>query len=61
MSKVLMAPRKYMCPRPTLLLGANVNGKPNFMTAGGGGVANVEPTMISLPIRHHQYTLKGIW
>jgi flavin reductase (DIM6/NTAB) family NADH-FMN oxidoreductase RutF len=49
-----------MYPRPALLVGAMVNGKPNFMTVGGGGVASGEPPMISLPIRHPCYTLKGI-
>jgi flavin reductase (DIM6/NTAB) family NADH-FMN oxidoreductase RutF len=49
-----------MYPRPVLLVGANVDGKPNFMTVGGGGVADAGPPMIGVPIRHFQYTLKGI-
>jgi flavin reductase (DIM6/NTAB) family NADH-FMN oxidoreductase RutF len=55
-----MKPSNWMCPRPTLLVGSNVDGKPNFMAVGGGGVANADPPMIAVPIRHHQYTLKGI-
>lgn len=50
-----------MYPRPTLLVGSNVDGKPNFMAVGGGGVANAEPPIIGVPIRHHQHTLKGIY
>jgi flavin reductase (DIM6/NTAB) family NADH-FMN oxidoreductase RutF len=50
-----------MYPRPTLLVGSMVDGKPNFMTVGGGGVANAEPPIIGVPIRHHQYTLKGMY
>lgn len=60
MPKVEMKPERFMYPRPTLLVGANVDGKANFMAVGGGGVANAGPPMIAVPIRHHQYTLKGI-
>lgn len=60
MPKIKMDPERYMYPRPTLLVGANVNGKPNFMAVGGGGVADGRPPMIGVPIRHQQYTLKGI-
>jgi flavin reductase (DIM6/NTAB) family NADH-FMN oxidoreductase RutF len=49
-----------MYPRPTLLVGVNVDGKANFLTVGGGGVANAEPPMIGVPIRHQRYSLKGI-
>ncbi|MFC2010050.1 flavin reductase family protein [Chloroflexota bacterium] len=61
MAKIEMKPERWMYPRPTLLVGANVNGKANFMAVGGGGVANAEPPMIAVPIRHHQYTLQGIY
>jgi len=60
MAKVEMKPERWMYPSPTLLVGANVDGKANFMAVGGGGVANAGPPMIAVPIRHHQYTLKGI-
>jgi flavin reductase (DIM6/NTAB) family NADH-FMN oxidoreductase RutF len=60
LAKIEMKPSNWMCPRPTLLVGSNVNGQPNFMAVGGGGVANADPPMIAVPIRHHQYTLKGI-
>jgi len=45
---------------PVYLIGANVNGKPNFLTAAWAGVACGEPLMLSVPIRHTRYTLKGI-
>ena len=60
MAKIEIEPSRLMYPRPTLLVGANVNGKANFMAVGGGGVANADPPMIAAPIRHHQYTLEGI-
>jgi flavin reductase (DIM6/NTAB) family NADH-FMN oxidoreductase RutF len=61
MVKVDLKPDRWMYPRPTLLVGSNIDGKPNFMAVGGGGVINAEPPMIGVPIRHHQYTLKGIY
>ena len=60
MLKVKFGPQRLMYPRPVFLVGAVVDGKPNFMTVGGGGVASGEPPMISLPIRHPCHTLKGI-
>ncbi len=60
MAKIEIESSRLMYPRPTLLVGANINGKANFMAVGGGGVANADPPMIAVPIRHHQYTLEGI-
>ena len=60
MPKLKMEPTRWMYPRPTLLVGANVKGKANFMTVGGGGVADAGPPMVGVPIRHFQNTLKGI-
>jgi flavin reductase (DIM6/NTAB) family NADH-FMN oxidoreductase RutF len=61
MAKIQVTANRWMYPRPTLLVGSNIDGKANFMAVGGGGVANAEPPMIGIPIRHHQYTLKGIY
>ncbi len=56
----MQTPRLNRTPRPALLVGANVDGKANFMAVGGGGVANAEPPMIAVLIRHHCHTLKGV-
>lgn len=60
MGKILMGPQTLIYPMPALLVGANVDDKPNFMTVAWGGIANGEPPMISVAIRHQRYTLKGI-
>ncbi len=60
MAKISLAPDRYIYPRPTLLVGANVNGKPNFLVVSAIGVANAKPPMMSLAIRHERYTLAGI-
>jgi len=60
MSKVLMGPQTLIYPMPALLVGANVDDKPNFMVVAWSGIANGEPPMISVAIRHHRYTHRGI-
>lgn len=60
MVKLLMGPQTLIYPMPALLVGANVDDKPNFMAVAWGGIANGEPPMISVAIRHQRYTLKGI-
>ena len=60
MAKILLGPTTCIYPMPTLLIGANVDGKPNFMTVAWGDIANAEPPMISVAIRLTRYTHKGI-
>jgi flavin reductase (DIM6/NTAB) family NADH-FMN oxidoreductase RutF len=60
MNKILMGPQTLIYPMPALLVGATVNDKPNFMTVAWGGIANGEPPMISVAMRHTRYTLRGI-
>ena len=60
MTKKLLGPQTLVYPMPALLVGANVEGRPNFMTVAWGGVACGEPPMLSVAIRHARHTLKGI-
>jgi flavin reductase (DIM6/NTAB) family NADH-FMN oxidoreductase RutF len=60
MNKVILGSQLLIYPTPTLLVGANVDGKPNFMAVAWGGIADSEPPMISVAIRHHRYTYLGI-
>jgi len=55
-----MGAQTFIYPMPVLLVGANVDGKPNFMAVAWGGIANGVPPMISLAIRPQRYTFKGI-
>jgi flavin reductase (DIM6/NTAB) family NADH-FMN oxidoreductase RutF len=59
-SKTAMGPQTLIYPSPALLIGANVENKPNFMTAAMGGIANSDPPMVSVSIRHNRHTLVGI-
>jgi len=60
MAKQLLGPQTLVYPMPALLLGANVEGRPNFMTVAWGGIACGESPMLSVAIRHARHTLKGI-
>ncbi|MBM3167016.1 MAG: flavin reductase family protein [Chloroflexi bacterium] len=60
MSKLLLGASTLVYPMPAFLVGANVDGKPNFMTVAWGGIANGEPPMVSVAIRHTRHTLKGV-
>jgi len=60
MGKIVMSPQTLIYPMPALLVGANVDGKPNFMTVAWAGIDNGEPPMVSVAIRHQRYTNKGI-
>jgi flavin reductase (DIM6/NTAB) family NADH-FMN oxidoreductase RutF len=60
MKKIPIGPQTLIYPKPALLIGANVDGRPNFMTLAWGGIANGEPPMISVALRYRHHTLKGI-
>ena len=58
--KKAMGPRTLLFPMPAVLVGAQVNGKPNFMTAAWCGIAASKPAAVSVAVRPARYTLKGI-
>jgi flavin reductase (DIM6/NTAB) family NADH-FMN oxidoreductase RutF len=60
MAKVQMGPGTNIYPMPTLLVGANVDGKPNFMAVAWGNIANAEPPMAAVAIRPGRHTRIGI-
>jgi len=60
MEKITVGPMPYMSVMPTLLVGANVRGKPNYMTAAWATVACMAPPMVCVAINKARYTAKGI-
>jgi flavin reductase (DIM6/NTAB) family NADH-FMN oxidoreductase RutF len=60
MEKVSIGPRPYITPMPAVLVGANVGGRPNYMTVAWTGVACMDPPMIAVAINKTRYTEKGI-
>ncbi len=60
MEKITLGPMPYMSILPTVLVGANVKGKPNYMTAAWATVACMAPPMVCVAINRVRYTAKGI-
>jgi flavin reductase (DIM6/NTAB) family NADH-FMN oxidoreductase RutF len=56
--KTKLGCKNCLYPLPTTLVGANVNGKPNFITIAHIGIIN--PEAVSLGINKIHYTNNGI-
>jgi flavin reductase (DIM6/NTAB) family NADH-FMN oxidoreductase RutF len=60
MDKIQLGPQPLISVMPAVLVGTNVNGKPNYMTAAWATVASMAPPMICVAINHARHTMKGI-
>lgn len=60
MEKFQMGKNGYLYPNPIVLVGANVNGKPNFLNVSYCGIVNRIPAMISISLNRNHYTCDGI-
>ena len=60
MPKVAIGARALLYTLPAVLVGANVDGKPNFSTYAWCGIVNGRPPMISVAFQLHRHTLKGV-
>lgn len=60
MAKTMIKPQPLLCATPTVLVGAVVDDKPNFMAVAWCGVVNSNPPMISVSIQPQRYTFRGI-
>ena len=52
MGKVIVENKTLIYPMPAFMIGANVDGKPNFMAAAWSGIAGGSPPVITVGIRH---------
>jgi flavin reductase (DIM6/NTAB) family NADH-FMN oxidoreductase RutF len=60
MKKMKMGPQPMLWAHPTTLVGADVDGKPDFATVAWAGVAAGTPPAVSIALQHPRYSLKGI-
>ena len=60
MNKSKIKPGAYLFPMPVVLIGANVNGKPNFETLAYVGIVESQPPLISVASWETHYTNIGI-
>jgi len=60
MEKVEIGARTFLYPMPTILVGANVRGKANYLTVAYCGIMNHNPPTISIALGKSHYTNIGI-
>jgi flavin reductase (DIM6/NTAB) family NADH-FMN oxidoreductase RutF len=60
MEKISVKPATYLFPMPTTIVGANVSGKPNYLTIAYCGTVQAEPPMLSVALNRHHYSNAGI-
>ena len=60
MSKVKIDPGPFVLPMPLALVGAEVDGKPNFMPAAFLGIVNFKPPVVACGLSPSHYTCDGI-
>ena len=60
MKKMKLGPHTLLYPMPSVLVGARVGEKPNFMTAAWCGIAASNPPAISVGLQKDRHTLKGV-
>ncbi len=58
--KTKLGANTLLYPMPAVLVGANVEGKPNYATVAYCGIVNHSPPVISVCLRRSRYTLAGI-
>lgn len=60
MEKKKLGPSTLLFPMPAVLVGADINGKPNFMTAAWCGIGARKPPAVTVALFKDRYTLEGI-
>lgn len=60
MDKIAIGANTYLYPMPTVIVGANVKNKVNYLTVAYCGVVQHKPPMISISLDRGHYTNAGI-
>jgi flavin reductase (DIM6/NTAB) family NADH-FMN oxidoreductase RutF len=60
MQKIKFGAQTFLYPMPTVIVGALVNGKPNFNTIAYVGIAQSKPPMIAISMDKGRFTHRGI-
>lgn len=60
MEKRILGSKPMLYPMPVTLVGADVAGKPNFMTIAFIGIVNMNPAMVAMGASPSHATTKGI-
>ena len=58
--KVPIGAVPYIYPVPIVLVGAMVDGRPNFATVGDCAIMGINPALVTVSLSEHHHTTKGI-
>jgi len=60
MTKKKIGPSSILFPMPSTIIGANVKGKPNFLTVAYCGIVEAKPPLIMISLGKSHFTNDGI-
>jgi len=60
MMKVKLGPFPLVYPIPIVLAGANVRGRPNYVTLGDCGIMGINPPLVYISSHREHYTNEGV-
>ena len=60
MEKKKLGPQPMLWPHPAVLVGATIDGRPDFAAVAWAGVAAGKPPAVAIGLQHHRHSLKGI-
>lgn len=60
MGKKTIGANTFLYPLPTVLVGANVNGKPNYLTIAYCGIVHHKPPFVAIACGERHLTTRGI-
>ena len=61
MTKKKIGPMPLLWPHPTVLVGADVDGQPDFAAVAWTGVAASNPPQVNISLQHPRHSLRGIY
>lgn len=60
MNKMKLGNKNHLYPSPIILVGASVNGRPNYLPVSYCTIANRVPAMLAISLNKSHYTCTGI-
>ena len=60
MQKIKLGAYPYIYPMPTVIVGTNIDDKPNFITVSYIGIVQHKPPMVSVTLMKSHYSNTGI-
>jgi flavin reductase (DIM6/NTAB) family NADH-FMN oxidoreductase RutF len=60
MTKIKLGPNPYLYPMPTVIVGALIDNRPNFVTVSYVGIVQHTPPMVAVTLVNSHFTNKGL-